>query len=59
MNRKPILVVVVVAALAAVGAYSTGWFHHQTQLQAPHGRGAQHSRRLEVGGASTKSLSGR
>ncbi|MGA2299596.1 MAG: efflux RND transporter periplasmic adaptor subunit [Candidatus Acidiferrum sp.] len=46
MNRKRILIVVVLAALAAVGAYSTGWFHHQTQLQ---GSGTVEARNIRVG----------
>ena len=46
MNRKRILIVVVLAALAAVGAYSAGWFHHQTQLQ---GSGTVEARNIRVG----------
>ena len=46
MNNKPILIVVVVAALAGVAAYSAGWFHHQTQLQ---GSGTVEARNIRVG----------
>jgi HlyD family secretion protein len=46
MNRKLILIVVVVAALAGVAAYSAGWFHHQTQLQ---GSGTVEARNIRVG----------
>jgi multidrug resistance efflux pump len=46
MNRKRILIILVVAALAAVAAYSAGWFRHDTQLR---GSGTVEARNIRVG----------
>ena len=46
MNRKRILIILVVAGLAAVAAYSAGWFHHDTQLR---GSGTVEARDIRVG----------
>jgi HlyD family secretion protein len=46
MNRKHIIPILVVAALAAVAAYSAGWFHHDTQLR---GSGTVEARNIRVG----------
>lgn len=46
MNRKPILIPVVVVAAAAVGVYSMGWFHHNDTLQ---GSGTVEARNIRVG----------
>src|SRR5271157_5806731 len=46
MNRKRILIILVVAGLAAVAAYSAGWFRHDTQLR---GSGTVEARNIRVG----------
>lgn len=46
MNRKRIVILVLVAGLAAVAVYSTGWFHHDTAL---HGSGTVEARDIRVG----------
>jgi membrane fusion protein YbhG len=46
MNRKRLLIIVVVAAVGAVAAYSMGWFHRDTGLQ---GSGTVEARNIRVG----------
>jgi multidrug resistance efflux pump len=46
MNRKSLLILIVVAGLAAAAAYSMGWFHHDTTLQ---GSGTVEARNIRVG----------
>jgi multidrug resistance efflux pump len=46
MNRKRIVIIVVVAGVAAVAAYSARWFHHDTQLR---GSGTVEARNIRVG----------
>jgi multidrug resistance efflux pump len=46
MNRKRILIVVILASLAALAAYSMGWFNHDTALQ---GSGTVEARDIRVG----------
>jgi HlyD family secretion protein len=46
MNRKRFLFILVVAALAAVAAYSMGWFRHESGLQ---GSGTVEARNIRVG----------
>jgi len=46
MKQKLLLPLVLVAALAAVAAYSTGWFHHDNGLQ---GSGTVEARNIRVG----------
>lgn len=46
MNRKRLLLLLIVAALVAVAAYSMGWFHRDTNLQ---GSGTVEARDIRVG----------
>ncbi len=46
MNRKRVLILLVVGGLAAVAAYSMGWFHRDTGLQ---GSGTVEARNIRVG----------
>ena len=46
MNRKVLLIILVLAGLAAVGAYSMGWFNHNTDLE---GSGTVEARDIRVG----------
>jgi HlyD family secretion protein len=46
MNRKVLLIILILAGVAAVAAYSVGWFHHDTSLQ---GSGTIEARNIRVG----------
>src|SRR5271167_4788787 len=46
MNRKRLLIILVVGGLLAVAAYSMGWFHHDTGLE---GSGTVEARNIRVG----------
>jgi multidrug resistance efflux pump len=46
MNRKRVIVIILVAALAAAAVYSMGWFHHDAALQ---GSGTVEARNIRVG----------
>jgi HlyD family secretion protein len=46
MNRKRLLIILVVAGIGAVAAYSMGWFHRETGLQ---GSGTVEARNIRVG----------
>jgi multidrug resistance efflux pump len=46
MNHKRILIIVIFAGLAALAAYSMGWFNHDTALQ---GSGTVEARDIRVG----------
>ena len=46
MNRKRVMILVALAALAAVAAYSMGWFHRENGLQ---GSGTVEARNIRVG----------
>jgi multidrug resistance efflux pump len=46
MNRKRLLIILMVAAIGAVAAYSMGWFHRDTGLQ---GSGTVEARNIRVG----------
>ncbi|HXX99618.1 MAG TPA: efflux RND transporter periplasmic adaptor subunit [Candidatus Limnocylindrales bacterium] len=46
MNRKPLILLLIVAALVAVAAYSMGWFHRDPALQ---GSGTIEARNIRVG----------
>jgi multidrug resistance efflux pump len=46
MNRKRILILLTVLAVAAVAAYSMGWFHHDSTLA---GSGTVEARNIRVG----------
>ncbi len=46
MNRKVLLIILVPAGVAAVAAYSVGWFHHDNALQ---GSGTIEARNIRVG----------
>jgi multidrug resistance efflux pump len=46
MNRKRSLILVILAAVAAVAAYSMGWFHHDSALT---GSGTVEARNIRVG----------
>ena len=46
MNRKVLIILVVLAGVAAVAAYSIGWFHHDNALQ---GSGTIEARNIRVG----------
>jgi len=46
MNRKRLVILLVVAALVSVGAYSMGWFHRDSNLQ---GSGTVEARDIRVG----------
>ncbi len=46
MNRKLILIPLIIAGVAAAAAYSMGWFHHDTGLQ---GSGTVEARDIRVG----------
>ena len=46
MNRKRLLIILVLAGIGAVAAYSMGWFHRETGLQ---GSGTVEARNIRVG----------
>jgi len=46
MNRKRLLIILVVTGIGAVAAYSMGWFHRETGLQ---GSGTVEARNIRVG----------
>jgi HlyD family secretion protein len=46
MNRKVLSIVLILAGVAAVAAYSIGWFHHDNALQ---GSGTVEARNIRVG----------
>lgn len=46
MNRKRLLILLILCGLAAVAAYSMGWFHHDTGLT---GSGTVEARNIRVG----------
>jgi HlyD family secretion protein len=46
MKRKRILIVLIIGGLAALAAYSMGWFHHDTPLT---GSGTVEARNIRVG----------
>src|SRR3974390_1539859 len=46
MNRKRIVTLLILIAVAAVAAYSMGWFHRDTGLQ---GSGTVEARNIRVG----------
>jgi HlyD family secretion protein len=46
MNRKVLVIVLILAGVAAVAAYSIGWFHHDNSLQ---GSGTVEARNIRVG----------
>jgi HlyD family secretion protein len=46
MNRKALLIILLLVGLVAVAAYSMGWFHHDTGLQ---GSGTVEARNIRVG----------